>query len=112
MIVIVARKQINLPRLIVIACSAIVALSANGLGAKAEETRSGNSGRTFADWCRQKADLSPEVKHTVEVLLEKAGTTECDEANQKLSSLANLSLEDNQISDIKPLASLTNLSVI
>jgi hypothetical protein len=38
--------------------------------------------RTFADWCRQKADLSPEAKHTVEVLLQYAETTECDAANQ------------------------------
>ena len=35
---------------------------------------------TFADWCRQKADLSPEAKHTVEVLLKQAETTECDAA--------------------------------
>jgi len=30
----------------------------------------GDSERTFADWCREKASLSPETKHTVEVLLE------------------------------------------
>ena len=98
----------NLPRLIVVALSAMVALSGNVLGAKAEETRSEN--RTFADWCRQKADLSFETKHTVEVLLEKAGTTECDEADRQLSSLTELLLVNNQISDIKPLASLTNLT--
>ena len=68
--------------------------------------------RTFADWCRQKADLSPEAKHTVEVLLQKAGTTECDAANQRLSSRTGLILEDTQISDIKPLESLTNLTVL
>jgi hypothetical protein len=33
----------------------------------------GDSGRTFADWCREKASLSPEVKYTVEVLLKKQG---------------------------------------
>jgi internalin A len=66
--------------------------------------------RTFADWCRQKADLGPEAKHTVEVLLEKAKTTECDRANQKLSSLTGLNLFENKISDIKPLESLTNLT--
>jgi hypothetical protein len=72
----------------------------------------GNMRRTFADWCRQKADLSPEAKHTVEVLLQKAGTTECDAANQRLSSRTGLILEDTQISDIKPLESLTNLTVL
>jgi internalin A len=70
----------------------------------------GDSGRIFADWCREKASLSPEAKYTVEVLLKKAETTECDVANQKLSSLAALYIAYNQISDVKPLESLTNLT--
>ena len=68
----------------------------------------GNMRRTFADWCRQKADLSPEAKRTVEVLLKSVDTIECDVANQTLSSLTALYLHNNQISDIKPLESLTN----
>jgi internalin A len=100
----------NLQKSIALTCCAILALSGNGLSAKAAETRSGNSRRTFADWCRQKADLSPEAKRTVEVLLQKAETTECDAANLKLSSLTELDLDNNQISDIKPLESLTNLT--
>jgi internalin A len=110
MALIVAQKHMKLPKSIALACCAILALSANGLSAKAAETRSGNSRRTFADWCRQKADLSPEAKRTVEVVLQKAETTECDAANQKLSSLTQLVLEKNKISDIKPLESLTNLT--
>jgi internalin A len=70
----------------------------------------GDNGRTFADWCYEKASLSPETKHTVEVLLEKAGTTECEAADRQLSSLTELTLSCNQIKDIKPLASLTNLT--
>ena len=59
MTVIVAQKQMNLPRLIVVIWSAIVlALSGNELSARAAEPQLGNSKRTFADWCRQKADLS------------------------------------------------------
>jgi len=110
MTLIVAHKHMKLPRSIALACCAILALSGNGLSAKAAETRSGNMRRTFADWCRQKADLSPEAKHTVEVLLKEAATTECDAANQKLSSLTALNLYDRKISDIKPLESLTNLT--
>ena len=110
MTVIVAQKYMNLSRLIVIALSAMVALSGNVLSVKAAEVRSEN--RTFADWCRQKADLSSETKHTVEVLLEKAGTTECDEADRELSSVTELDLTGNAIGDIKPLASLTNLTVL
>ena len=107
MTVIVARKYMNLRKLIVVACCAIVALSGNVLGAKAEETRSPN--KTFADWCRQRASLSPEAKDTVDVLLSEARTTDCDEADWYLSRISMLDLRHNKISDIKPLASLTNL---
>jgi internalin A len=112
MTLIVAQKNVNLPKSSALTCCAILALSGNGLSAKAAETQPGNSRRTFADWCRQKDSLSPEAKHTVEALLEYAETTECDAANQKLSSLMFLSLENNSISDLKPLESLTNLNVL
>ena len=97
MTLIVAHKHRKLQKSIALTCCAIVALSGNGLSAKAAETQRGNSRRTFADWCRQKADLSPEAKHTVEVLLEKAETTECDAADQKLSTLTELYLNGNPI---------------
>ena len=73
------------------------------------QKQQGDSGRTFADWCREKASLSPEVKYNVEALLKVARTTECDAANQRLSSRTNLWLANNKISDLKPLESLTNL---
>ena len=104
MTLIVAQKHMKLPKSIALACCAILALSGNGLSAKAAETRVEN--RTFADWCREKDSLSPEAKHTVEMLLKEAGTTECDAANQKLSILTELDLNNNEISDIKPLESL------
>ena len=82
----------------------------NRPSALVSEPQPKKTGPTFADWCRKKGSLSPETKHTVEVLLQKAETTECDAANQKLSSFTSLSLYKNQISDIKPLESLTNLT--
>src|SRR4028118_2392480 len=101
--IIVAQKHMNLPRLIVVAFSAIaLALSGNLLGAEVAQTQPGKSRRTFADWCRQKAALSPETKHTVDVLLKEAGTNDCEKADRKLSSLTKLSLGSNQIGDIKP----------
>ena len=103
MTLIVAQKHMKLPKSIALTCCVLLALSGNGVSAKAAEVRSGNMRRTFADWCRQKASLSPEAKHTVEVLLQKAETTECDAANQKLSILTELALNNNEISDIKPL---------
>ena len=108
---IVGQKYMNLSRLMVFALSAIpIASCGNLISAEVAQTQLEDSRGTFADWCRQKADLSPETKHTVEVLLKEAGTTDCDVANQKLSSLTALRLSENQISDIKPLASLTNLT--
>ncbi len=75
----------NLPKSIALTCFTILALSGNGLSASGAETQPTN--KTFGDRCRQKASLSREAKHTVEVLLKEAGTTECDAANRKLSSL-------------------------
>ncbi|MBE9188090.1 leucine-rich repeat domain-containing protein [Microcoleus sp. LEGE 07076] len=101
----------NLPKLIAIAYSAIVLASCtNQPPSLISEPRSSKSGQTFAHWCCKKADLSVEAKRTVEVLLQKAGTTECDAADRKLFSLAELSLSNNSISDIKPLESLTKLT--
>ncbi|MEG4800058.1 leucine-rich repeat domain-containing protein [Microcoleus sp. ARI1-B5] len=65
---------------------------------------------SFADWCLHKNSLSPAARHTVEVLLYKTGTSDINEANRILSSRNNLSLYNNQISDITPLQSLTNLT--
>ena len=110
---IVTQKHMNLPKLIVVACSAIaLALSGNELSAKAADPQLGNSRRTFGDWCRQKADLNPETKHTVDLLLKIAGTNDCDAADRKLSSLTQLSFRYDAIGDIKPLASLTHLTVL
>ena len=99
-------------RLIAVTGSAMLALflSENGLSALATAQQSENNGLSFADWCREKASLNPETKHTVEVLLQKAGTSDCNAANQKLSSLTKLDLNKNQISDLKPLQGLTNLT--
>ena len=108
MTLIVAHKHMKLQKSIALACCAIVALSGSGLSAKAAEMRSEN--KTFAEWCREKDSLSREAKHTVEMLLKEAGTTECDAADQELSDLIELDLSSKEISDIKPLESLTNLT--
>ncbi|MEG4440369.1 leucine-rich repeat domain-containing protein [Microcoleus sp. AT9_B4] len=65
---------------------------------------------SFADWCLHKDSLCEAAKYTVEVLLKKAGTSDIYEANQILSSSNELDLSHNQISDITPLQSLTNLT--
>ncbi|MEG3864114.1 leucine-rich repeat domain-containing protein, partial [Microcoleus sp. herbarium12] len=65
---------------------------------------------SFADWCKHKDSLSESTRHTVEVLLKKAGTSDCNEAEKVLLNLTELNLEYNQIIDISPLSALTNLT--
>jgi internalin A len=65
---------------------------------------------SFADWCKHKDSLSKEARHTVEVLLKEAGTSDCNEAEKVLSNLTELYLYDNRITDITPLSGLTNLT--
>ncbi|WP_293149564.1 MULTISPECIES: leucine-rich repeat domain-containing protein [unclassified Microcoleus] len=67
---------------------------------------------SFADWCLHKDSLSKEARHTVDAMLEFAGTSDINQANQILSSSNHLNLSDNQISDITPLQSLTNLTIL
>jgi internalin A len=65
---------------------------------------------SFADWCKHFYSLSQAARHTVEVLLKCAGTSDIDEANRILSSRNKLTISRNPISDITPLQSLTHLT--
>src|SRR4028119_563628 len=65
---------------------------------------------SFADWCKHKNRLTREARHTVEMLLEIAGTSDCDEALKVLLNLTELHLNENQITDITSLSALTNLT--
>jgi internalin A len=68
--------------------------------------------RTFADWCLNKNNLSVQTKHTVDVLLQEAQTQDCHRASKLLSTRTELSLNNNQITDLKPLSSLTKLTYL
>ena len=65
----------------------------------------------FADWCRHIDSLSEEARHTVKVLLKKAGTDDAQAAEQILSSMTTLDL-GSRITDISFLGSLTNLTTL
>src|SRR4028118_1931489 len=67
---------------------------------------------SFADCCRHIDSLSEEARHTVEVLLEQAGTDDPEGAQQILSSMTTLNLGLNKITDISVLGSLTNLTTL
>ncbi len=68
--------------------------------------------KRFADWCDRKESLTPAARHTVEVLLEEAGTQECEKADETLTNLTALYLGGNQIADVQPLSALTNLTAL
>jgi len=65
---------------------------------------------SFGEWCKHKDSLSEEAIYTVEVLLNKAGTSDCNEADRILSNLTELNLNWKEITDITPLSALTNLT--
>ncbi|MBD1928623.1 leucine-rich repeat domain-containing protein [Trichocoleus sp. FACHB-90] len=65
---------------------------------------------SFADWCLHKESLSEAARHTVEVLLHKAGTWDCYEADRILSYYPELDISRNQISDLSPISGLINLT--
>ena len=111
---IVAQKQMNLSQSLAVTCIAIGLTSCvNKPAVLVSAATPGNSGLIFADyWCRQKDFLTPEAKHTVELLLKKVETTECDAAARKLSTLTELQLYGSKVTDLKPLASLTNLTYL
>jgi internalin A len=67
---------------------------------------------SFADRCRHLDSLSESARHTVKVLLKKAGTDDPQAAQQILSSMTELDLGSNQITDISSLGSLTNLTTL
>jgi internalin A len=67
---------------------------------------------SFAEWYKHKDRLSEDAIYTVEVLLNKAGTSDCNEADRILSNLTELNLKWNKITDITPLSALTNLTYL
>jgi internalin A len=68
--------------------------------------------RTFADWCLNKTRESVLTQLTVDLLLQEAKTTDCHQASSLLSTRTELSLVSNQITDLRPLSTLTNLTTL
>ena len=52
------------------------------------------------------------LQHTIDVLLEVAGTQNCQQADSKLRSLTSLSLAHKKITDLHPLSSFVNLKTL
>jgi internalin A len=68
--------------------------------------------KSFEAWCRQRNSVPMDTRHTIDVLLEKAGTKDCKLADRQLKTLTFLDLSFSEIIDVKPLAGLTNLTVL
>ena len=65
--------------------------------------------KSFAQSCQEKASVSPSRRLTINILLKEAGTNDCNIAERQLKSIRKLHLTYKKISDLDPLASLTNL---
>jgi internalin A len=78
-----------------------------GFNAQSAQAQVNPDGFTrFADWCEHRDQLADSARHTVEVLLTKAETEDCDRADTILSSSTEL------YPDLAPLltSARTNLS--
>ena len=87
-------------------------LNVSGLPVAAIPVKQAITPKRFVDWCLGRANLTSEIKHTVDVLLQEAKTKDCKQADNKLSTFIALYLADNQIADLKPLSSLTKLTFL
>jgi internalin A len=65
--------------------------------------------KTFAQLCETENSGKTAQKSTVAILLERAETKDCKQAEVKLKSLENLDLFNEEIVDLEPLAHFTNL---
>ena len=69
-------------------------------------------GSSFVEWCLQRSRLPTEARKIVDVLLEKADTSDCEQAANKLLSHTELYLGNYHIGDLRPLEGLINLTLL
>ncbi|AFY38360.1 Tetratricopeptide TPR_1 repeat-containing protein [[Leptolyngbya] sp. PCC 7376] len=68
--------------------------------------------QTFAEWCQNQDQISEDARHTVQVLLGQVGTTDCDTAQTLLSGVPLLALPGQNIRDVRPIGTLTQLQML
>jgi internalin A len=68
--------------------------------------------KSFEAWCNQKESVPAATRNTIDSLLEKAGTKNCKSADRQLKTFTGLEFYGEQISDVEPLAGLTNLRTL
>lgn len=67
---------------------------------------------TFANWCVNKGGLPVTTQRTVDAMLGRVGTRDCNQAQKKLSALTKFDLTNTGISDLRPLSELKNLTAL
>jgi internalin A len=84
----------------------VLLLQVLSASASPQETKN----KSFFEWCQQRDSLPESIKNTVDVLLKKSGTTNCEIASSWLASINSLDLKRNQIINIEPLTGLVDLT--
>jgi hypothetical protein len=67
---------------------------------------------SFTEWCLHRNQVAPATQTTIDRLLSVARTPNCSLANQELIKTTKLELYLGNISDLRPLTSLTNLTYL
>lgn len=67
---------------------------------------------SFGQWCENKADLPIATQRTVDAILGRFKTRDCNQANKKLSTLTKFDLTNTGISDLRPLSGQKNLTAL
>jgi internalin A len=66
--------------------------------------------KTFTEWCEERAELPPETAHTVDQLLLLTGTKDCAAADALISQQETLILERLELQDLRPLSAFTQVT--
>ena len=96
-----------LKRTLAIAAICTIAGTANAIAVSAQTQ---TSPKTFRDWCLEKSTQSPELQKTIDTLLRRANTQDCTQAERTLTARIALDLTNDFLTDLRPLASLTQLT--
>jgi Leucine-rich repeat (LRR) protein len=78
----------------------------------AAQTKANTTFTTFGEWCLNKANLPVATQRTVDAILGRFKTRDCNQANNKLSALTKFDLTNTGISDLRPLSGQKNLTVL
>lgn len=66
----------------------------------------------FQEWCSRRDSFPSETQQTIQALLNIAATTDCDRAEEVLDAMPQMLLFQQEIRDLRPLASFTNLKFL